>query len=488
LDLEFGTWTNGLNSGTKNAYDSYFLAKPYLDKIKSGQVGTEELDAKVRRVLRLMFRTNMNRNRPLGKFTSPEHYAAARKIGAESIVLLKNDGNVLPIDPAKAGKILVVGENAIKMMTVGGGSSSLKVQHEISPLDGIRARFSGKSKVVFERGYVGDTGGSYNGVVSGQDLSDGRSPSRLISDAVSASKDADYVIFIGGLNKSDHQDSEGSDRLGLGLPYGQDALIEALAKANRNLIVVNISGNAISMPWVDEVPAIVQDWYLGSEAGNSLADVLSGDVDPSGKLPFTFPVSLGDGPIRTESQYPGIAGPNPDKEGTASKYKVIYDEKYSEGIFVGYRWYEKQGIRPLFPFGYGLSYTSFEIGNAKVSSKCLRGAGSISASAKPEKSKHVLKIIVPVRNVGKVAGAEVLQLYISDPECSVERPVKELKGFRKVFLSPGESTEAVFEIDPQDLAFFDEKQHAWVAEAGIFKAYVGTSSADMKTMVEFYLK
>ena len=485
LDLEFGTWTNGLNSGASNAYDNYYLAKPYLDKIRSGKVGTEELDAKVRRVLRLMYRTNMNRNRPIGKFTSPEHYAAARKIGAESIVLLKNEGNILPI--AKANKILVVGENAVKMMTVGGGSSSLKVQHEISPLDGIKARYAGKAEIIYERGYVGDIGGSYNGVESGQNLKETRSADQLIADAVAAARDADYVIFIGGLNKSDHQDCEGADRLEYGLPYGQDAVIDALAKANKNLVVVNISGNAVAMPWIDQVPAIVQDWYLGSEAGNSLADVLSGDVNPSGKLPFTFPVALSDGPIKTEAQYPGIAGANPDP-GTAKKYKVIYDEHYTEGIFVGYRWYEHQSIKPLFPFGYGLSYTTFEVGQAKASGKELKGAGTVSASAKPSQPKHTLKITVPVKNTGKVAGAEVLQLYISDPECSVERPVKELKGFKKVFLQPGESSSVTFEIDPSALSFFDEQGHDWVAEKGIFKALIGTSSADIKTTVEFQLK
>jgi beta-glucosidase len=196
---------------------------------------------------------------------------------------------------------------------------------------------------------------------------------------------------------------------------------------------------------------------------------------------------MSDGPIKTEAQYPGIAGANPDP-GTADKYKVIYDEHYTEGIFVGYRWYEHQNIKPLFPFGYGLSYTTFEVGQAKASKKELKGAGTISVSAQPSEAKHILKITVPVKNTGKVAGAEVLQLYISDPECSVERPVKELKGFKKVFLQPGESTDVTFEIDPSALLFFDEKGHDWVAEKGTFKALVGTSSADIKSTVEFQLK
>ena len=290
LDMEFGSWTNGLSNGASNAYDNYYLANPYLNLIREGKVGTTELDDKVRRILRLIFRTVMNPDRPWGSMLSPEHYEAARRIGEEGIVLLQNKGNVLPIDLNRAKKILVVGENAIKMMTVGGGSSSLKVQRELSPLDGIKQRVAGKAEVVYARGYVGDASGEYNGVVTGQNLKDDRTPEELIAEAVKEARDADYVIFIGGLNKSNGQDCEDSDRKGLGLSYGQDAVISALAEANKNLIVVNISGNAIAMPWVNEVPAIVQDWYLGSEAGSSHAAILMGDVNPSGKLPFTFPV------------------------------------------------------------------------------------------------------------------------------------------------------------------------------------------------------
>ena len=305
LDMEFGSWTNGLSNGASNAYDNYYLANPYLNLIREGKVGTTELDDKVRRILRLIFRTVMNPDRPWGSMLSPEHYEAARRIGEEGIVLLQNKGNVLPIDLNRAKKILVVGENAIKMMTVGGGSSSLKVQRELSPLDGIKQRVAGKAEVVYARGYVGDASGEYNGVVTGQNLKDDRTPEELIAEAVKEARDADYVIFIGGLNKSNGQDCEDSDRKGLGLSYGQDAVISALAEANKNLIVVNISGNAIAMPWVNEVPAIVQDWYLGSEAGSALAAILMGDVNPSGKLPFTFPVKLEDCPAHSLGEYTG---------------------------------------------------------------------------------------------------------------------------------------------------------------------------------------
>ena len=288
LDMEFGSWTNGLSNGTSNAYDNYYLAQPYLERIKSGKVGTKELDDKVRRILRLAFRTTMDRNRPYGTMRSPEHYEAARKIGEAGIVLLQNNNDLLPIDLDNTKKIAVIGENAVKMMTVGGGSSSLKVQREISPLDGIRNRVGNKAEVVYARGYVGDASGEYNGVVSGQNLKDDRTPEELIAEAVRVAGEADYVIFIGGLNKSAHQDCEDSDRAGLGLPYDQDKIITELVKANKNLIVINISGNAVAMPWVKEVPAILQAWFLGSEAGTAIAAVLTGDVNPSGKLPFTF--------------------------------------------------------------------------------------------------------------------------------------------------------------------------------------------------------
>ena len=361
LDMEFGSWTNGLSNGASNAYDNYYLANPYLNLIREGKVGTTELDDKVRRILRLIFRTVMNPDRPWGSMLSPEHYEAARRIGEEGIVLLQNKGNVLPIDLNRAKKILVVGENAIKMMTVGGGSSSLKVQRELSPLDGIKQRVAGKAEVVYARGYVGDASGEYNGVVTGQNLKDDRTPEELIAEAVKEARDADYVIFIGGLNKSNGQDCEDSDRKGLGLSYGQDAVISALAEANKNLIVVNISGNAIAMPWVNEVPAIVQDWYLGSEAGSSLAAILMGDVNPSGKLPFTFPVKLEDCPAHSLGEY------------TGKRSKDIIDIKYNESIFVGYRWADKQKkVKPLFPFGHGLSYTTFEYGKPTADSKTMQ--------------------------------------------------------------------------------------------------------------------
>ncbi|WP_281819338.1 glycoside hydrolase family 3 C-terminal domain-containing protein [Parabacteroides goldsteinii] len=466
LDMEFGSWTNGLSNGASNAYDNYYLADPYLKLIREGKVGTKELDDKVRRILRLAYRTTMDRNRPYGSLCSEAHFAAARRIGEEGIVLLQNRNDLLPIDLNRAKRIAVIGENAIKMMTVGGGSSSLKVKYELSPLDGIRKRVGDQAEVIYARGYVGDPSGEYNGVKSGQDLEDSRSPEELIAEAVAVAKEADYVIFIGGLNKSAHQDCEDADRKELGLSYGQDKVITALAKANKNLIVVNISGNAIAMPWVKEVPAIVQAWYLGSEAGSAIASVLTGDVNPSGKLPFTFPASLQDVGAHKLGEYPGT----PRSDGSP-----IVDQKYNEGIFVGYRWVDKEKTKPLFSFGHGLSYTTFAYGKA-VADKKVMG------------QDEMLTITLPVTNTGSREGSEVIQLYISDLKSSLPRPVKELKGFSKVKLAPGETREVTFTIGKEALSFFDDTRHEWVAEPGKFEAWIGASSTDIRNKVAFELK
>lgn len=462
LDLEFGSWTNGLSNGSSNAYDNYYLANPYLRLIEEGKVGTKELDDKVRRVLRLIFRTEMKQCRSYGSLCSEEHYAAARKIAGEGIVLLQNSNNLLPLNPAVSKRILVVGENALKMMTVGGGSSSLKVQREISPLEGIQACVGNVCEVVYSRGYVGDVTGEYNGVVTGQDLNDDRTAEELIAEAVCEAKKSDYVIFIGGLNKSKNQDCEDSDRTGLELPYAQDEVIEALANANRNLIVVNISGNAVAMPWVKKVPAILQAWFIGSEAGNAIADVIFGKVNPSGKLPFTFPAKLEDVAAHAIGEYPGLKRQNEN----------IWDERYGEGVLVGYRWHDTKKIPPLFAFGHGLSYTTFAFGKVTADKKVISSDGKIVFT-------------VPVTNTGNVAGAEVVQLYISDLKCSVMRPTKELKGFAKVFLQPGETKTVIIEIDKDDLCYFDAEKHKWVVESGEFKALIGTASDDIKSSTAF---
>lgn len=467
LDLEFGTWTDGLHSGAGNAYEQYFLARPYLKGIQEGKYTTKELDDKVRRILRLFFRTTMT-DRKKGSMCSEAHYDAARQIAAEGIVLLQNKRNILPINLNKARRILVVGENAIKMMTVGGGSSSLKAQRETLPLDGLKKLLEQRVpgiNVEYERGYVGDITGAYNGVTTGQDLADKRSEEQLIADAVEKARKADYVIFFGGLNKSDYQDCESHDRKTYDLPYHQNKVIEALAKVSPNLVYVNISGNSVSMPWKDKVPAIVQGWYIGSVAGEALASVLVGDTNPSGKLPFTWVASLQDVGAHALNTYPGTWRPKKD----------IIDIEYKEGIYVGYRWADREKTKPVFAFGHGLSYTTFKISNLRSSANSMSADGTLTFT-------------VNVKNTGSRTGSEVVQLYIHDIKSSVDRPYKELKGFAKVNLKPGESRDVEISIDKRALSFYDEQSRDWKAEPGKFEALVGNASDNLPLKATFELK
>ena len=466
LDMEFGTWTDGLTMGKTNAYDLYHLADAYKQRILSGKVSQQELNEKVRRVLRLFFRTTMNRERGYGFLCSESHYAAARKIAEEGIVLLQNRGGLLPLRLEGKRRVLVVGENAIKMMTVGGGSSSLKVQHEILPLDALEKRLSRQGITCdYARGYVGDTVQSYNGVTVGRSIAETRPAEALLAEAVEKAREADYVIVFGGLNKSDFQDCEGHDRKEYGLPYGQDELMRQLAAVNPNVVFVCISGNAVAMPWSDKVPAIVQGWFIGSESGEALASILLGEANPSGKLPFTWPATLSDVPAHRLDAYPGV---------WRADHQVI-DEEYKEGIYVGYRGVDRYKTRPLFAFGHGLSYTTFSMGKVSADKRTISQAEPITFT-------------VTVTNTGKCAGAEVVQLYISDLKSSLPRPKKELKGFSKVYLQPGESREVSITIGSDALSYYDDAKRQWVCEPGDFEALIGNSSDHLTTKTRFTVR
>ena len=459
LDIEMGTYTDGLTSGRNFAYDNYYLARNYLEGLQSGAYPVSTVDDKAARILRLIFRTAMNRNRPWGSFASEAHFDAARQIGTEGIVLLKNDPvkrqqpALLPIDPSRYEKILVVGDNATRRLTEGGGSSELKVKHEISPLQGLAELYG--DKIVYTQGYA--AGRPRYGKVDKPRVD----TDSLYRKAVELAADADLVIFVGGLNKNHEQDCEAGDRVQYSLPFGQDRLIPELAKVNPNLVLVLISGNAVEMKWVDEVPAIVQAWYLGSEAGHALADVLSGTVNPSGKLPISFPVKLTDNGAHS---FDALCY-------TGDRLHVIY----KEDILVGYRWHDTKKIPALFPFGHGLSYTTFTYGKAALSSTDMTADGSIT-------------VTVPVKNTGSLPGKEVVQLYVGDNKSSLPRPQKELKAFDKIALNPGEEKTVTFTITADDLKYFDDARHEWVAEPGKFTLYIGSSSTDIRTKGSFTLK
>lgn len=467
LDMEFGTGTDGLTS-KGNHYDNYWLANPYYNGVLEGKFSEEQLNDKVRRVLRLTMRTAMNRNKPYGSLNSEAHHQACRRIGQEGIVLLKNDDDILPISKDKVRSIAVIGENGIKRMTVGGGSSSLKALYEIFPLEGLQARYGDTINIVYERGYVGDTLTYYNQVWTKQHLDDPRSPEQLKAAALKAARNADLVLFFSGLNKANYNDAEGTDRQTLDLPYGQNELIEAVAAVNPNTVVVNISGTGVAMPWLGKVKAVLQAWYLGNETGNAIASVLAGDVNPSGKLPYTYYASLDQCAAHKLGEYPGTPRHDP-VEGD------IIDMKYNDDIFVGYRYIDKEKIKPTFPFGYGLSYTTFGYGKATIDRK--KGTAD-----------DIFTVTVPVTNTGDRAGSEIVQLYISDLKSSLPRPVKELKGFAKVRLEPGQTENVTFEIGRDALSFFDDKAHAWVVEPGRFEAIIGASSADIRSKVSFEIE
>ena len=460
LDIEMGSYTNGLTSESVFTYNDYYLANPYLQMLKDGKVPMSTIDDKASRILRLIFRTAMNRQKPYGSVATEEHYAAAHEIGNEGIVLLKNapvvkkGAPLLPIDAAKYQNILVVGDNAVRLLNQGGGSSELKVKDMVSPLDGLRAVYG--DKVAYAKGYAAGRPMYGRADEIPQNVVDS-----LRAEAVEMAKKADLVVLVGGLNKNHFQDCEGGDRLEYGLPFGQDELIEALLGVNKNLVLVLLSGNAVEMPWVSRVPAIVQGWYLGSMGGKSLADILSGAVNPSGKLPFSFPAKLTDCGAHAfdELSYPGDS----------------IKQEYKEDILVGYRWHDTKKVPALFPFGHGLSYTTFTYGKPVASAKAMAADGTLT-------------LTVAVKNTGSVAGKEIVQLYIGDDKCSVLRPVKELKHFAKVALAPGEEKNVTFTLTPDDLKLYDEASAAWKYEPGKFKAYVCASSADVRGVVPFEMQ
>lgn len=459
LDLEMGSYTNGLTSESEFTTDDYYLANPYIAMLQKGEVPMSTLDDKVRRMLRLNFLTAMKRNKPLGSVATAEHYAVAEEIGNEGIVLLKNapvgkkGPRLLPLNP-DVKSILVVGDNATRDLMKGGGSSELKVKDNVTPLEGLRAVYG--DKVKYAQGYRAGKPMYAHVEEIPQTVQDS-----LRAEAVAMAKDADVVIFIGGLNKNHLQDCEAGDREEYALPFGQPQLIRELSTVNPDIVVVLLSGNAVEMPWAKDVPAIVQGWYLGSMAGRSIANVISGKVNPSGKLPFSFPARLEDNGAHS---FGAIAYPGDSIR-----------EEYLEDILVGYRWHDTRKIPAFYPFGHGLSYTDFKYGKAQASAKTIGDGENLTIS-------------IPVTNTGKVEGKEVVQLYISDESASVLRPLKELKGFEKISLKPGEEKTVKFTVKPDDLKFYDDKTGDWRAEPGKFKAYIGSSSTDIRATVPFELK
>jgi beta-glucosidase len=425
-----------LEMGTDKAYDDFYLAKAFREGVKNGTYPQAVLDDKVRRNLHVMIGTGAFDPRPEGSLNTKAHQDTARRVAEEGIVLLKNEKNFLPLNASKIKSIAVIGENATRLQAYGGDSSRVKAFYEIAPLAGILNRIGTNVNVTYSEGYR-----------KGGDAA-------LAERAVAAAKAADVVIYVGGINHDIGYDSEGGDKKGLEMPYGQVELLQKLTKANPRIVTVLVGGSPMEIDaWLAQVPAVLLAWYSGMEGGNAIARVVFGDVNPSGKLPATFPKRIADSPAHTS----GVKG-FPGENGTTT---------YSEGVFVGYRWFDTKNIEPLFAFGHGLSYTTFKYSNLKL----VRGADANNLSATVE---------FEITNTGKRAGAEIAQVYVQDIQSRVARPLKELKGFQKVQLQPGETKTVSVSLDRSAFAYFDEKQSSWVAEAGEFKVLVGASSRDIR--------
>lgn len=456
LDLEMGTLID--------KYEDWYYANPLIEAVKSGKIPMSLVDEKVGDVLRVMIKTNVldpkKRFGP-GSMNTKEHQQATYDAAAEAIVLLKNQNNLLPLDFSSIKSLAVIGDNATRKHSNGGLSSEIKAVYEVTPLEALRAKWGDKVDIRFAQGYEKLSTfveGSNNGQSSGTFSSKTQESDALLKEAVEVARTSDVALLVCGLNHD--YDTESFDRLNMDIPYGQVELIQEVVKANPRTIVVMIAGSPLNMAAVDICsPAIVWAWFNGMEGGNALVDVLSGKVNPSGKMPFTTPVSLDQSPAHALGNFPG------------RDLKVNYEED----ILVGYRWFDTKGLPVVYPFGYGLSYTTFDYSNLNTDKETYDQADTIQAT-------------FTLTNTGDREGAEVPQLYVSDPVCSVMRPVKELKGFKKVFLKPGESRRITLDIPVSSLAFYSEAQSQFVVEPGEFILQLGASASDIKQKISVEVK
>lgn len=439
LDIEMGT-ENG-------NYDAWYFSRALIEAVKSGEVPEEVIDEKVRRILWVMTAIGaLDEDRQTGSINTQEHSKVAYDVAAESIILLKNENAILPIQKEKVKSIAVIGDNATRKHASGGFGAGVKAQYEVSPLEGLQSRLSGV-QIRFARGYKEQYLPNTLNRNWGLPV-DYNADQELVKEAVEAARRSDVAVVFAGSNRL--VETEAEDRKTLRLPYGQEELIKAVKSANPNTVVVVIAGSPHDLSEIDPVvDGILWSWFNGSEAGNALADILLGTVNPSGKLPVTFPAQLDDSPAHATNSFPG------------DSLEVVYEE----GILVGYRWFDEKGIEPFYPFGYGLSYTTFEIPALETGADTYTPADTISVRVK-------------VKNTGKVSGKETVQLYVSAVNPSVQRAPKELKGFSKVFLNSGEETDMVILLPVKELAYYDV-QKGWTVEPGEYELQIGGSSRDI---------
>ena len=443
MDLEMGT---DLGMLPNPVYGKFYLGDTIVSLIKAGKLPEYLLDEKVRRILYVMFKTGMiDGQLKKGSYNTLAHQQTAAKVAEEGIVLLKNENNILPLNKNKIKSIAVIGYNAERKQSMGGGSSQVRAFYEITPLNGIKNIGGKKIKVTYAKGYNVVRNGSYD--------------QQLINEAVAAAKKADVVVFVGGSTHgynydvwSDNAyDAEDIDKPDMDMPFGQNELLAAVLKANPKTVVVLMGGGAIDMnSWLSQTPAVLQSWYPGLEGGNALAKILFGDINPSGKLPMTFPKKLADNPSYVLGEYPG--------DTTNSLIVHYYDD-----IYVGYRYFDTYKITPQFAFGHGLSYSNYEYSNLKLSTNTTTATATFT-----------------VKNTGKYDGAEIAQLYVHQQKSMLPRPEKELKGFEKIQLAAGEQKTITIALDEDAFKYFNDAQNNWVMDGGSFDILVGTASDKIK--------
>ncbi|MDE7248226.1 MAG: glycoside hydrolase family 3 C-terminal domain-containing protein, partial [Lachnospiraceae bacterium] len=479
MDLEMSVYSD---------FDEYKLANPLKELIQKGEISEDAVDAKVRNLLRLMYRLKMigpkKDSRKTGVYNAPAHREMILKTAEESMILLKNEKHILPLDAKTIRKLTVIGANAARVHSNGGGSAEIKALYEICPLAGLKMYLGGNVKIKYVEGYFvpEETKTAMNWQANSLEEMESQAIGQLIrtddeennrghrkgeeerlariekekaeihqkneklfAQAIEAARDADAVIFVGGMNHM--VECEGYDRSDMKLPYEQDMLIEELLKVRKDIVLTFVGGSPVEMPWRDQAQAILWSYYAGMETGNAFARIIFGEVNPSGKLAETFPVKYEDCATAKNGQF-GVWG------------KIALEE----GLYCGYRYYDRQRIKPAFCFGHGLSYTNFEYSGLTL---------------KAEKGKNI-KLTFSVKNTGKCAGAEIVQIYIAPIATQIDRPDKELKAFAKVKLDAGRAKKVSLTLKQEDFAYFDEQLHKFIADAGDYEILVGASCEDIR--------
>lgn len=447
-----------IEMGTPKPFNEYFLADQLMAAVKAGEVSETEIDKHIKRILRTLFQVKAigGKNRVQGSIATEEHYQDAYKIAAESVVLLKNEKNTLPLKLEDIKSIAVIGNNAIKKNALAGFGAGVKTKREITPLEGLKNRLPASVKINFAEGYLERYDNSNKGrlgdITANSPVTIDQLEPEKLEEALDAAKKSDIAIIFAGSNRD--YETETSDRRNLKLPFGQEELIKKVLQVNPKTIVVMIAGSPFDIQSVkDNSPAVLWSWFNGSEGGNALADVLLGKINPSGKLPWTMPKNIMDSPAHATNSFPGD--------------KTV---QYAEGILVGYRWFDTKKIEPLYPFGYGLSYSNFSFVNAKTDKK----------NYAPEET---IAISVEVKNTGKMDGKEVVQVYVSKSDSKIERAAQELKGFQKVFVKSGQSTKAIIKIPTKELAYYNVASNKWTVEPGKYTLQIGNSSRNIQSQL-----